>query len=57
MNIVKQKYQVVDNAYNAIITEKETRAEARAVFKMVGGAAAGYTLNQITTVIMKQKIR
>lgn len=57
MNIVQQKYQVVDNAYNAVITEKETRAEARAVFKMVGGAAAGYTLNQITTVVMKQKIR
>lgn len=57
MNKVKQVYQVVDNAYNAIIAEKATRDAARAVFKLVGGASAGYTLKQITTVIVEQKIR
>lgn len=57
MNKVTQKYQVVDNAYNAVIAEKDTRAQARAVYKLVGGAEAGYTLKQITTVVVAQKIR
>lgn len=57
MNKVKQVYQVVDNQYNQVVSEKETRDQARAVFKLVGGAANGYTLKQITTVVVEQKIR
>lgn len=57
MNKVKQVYQVVDNQYNQVVSEKETRDQARAVFKLLGGAAYGYTLKQITTVVVEQKIR
>jgi hypothetical protein len=57
MNKVTQKYQVVDNKYNYVIAEKETRAKARDAYHLLGGAAAGYTLKQITTVVVEQKIR
>ncbi|MNK14247.1 hypothetical protein D3C87_323460 [compost metagenome] len=57
MNKVKQVYQVVYNNTGYVVSEKETRDAARAVFKMVGGAADGYSLKQITTVVVEQKIR
>lgn len=58
MNKVEQKYVICDNTYgNQVVTTKDTREAARAVFRMLGGAAMGYTLKQITTVTVEQKIR
>jgi hypothetical protein len=57
MNKINQKYQVVYNSTGYVVSEKETRDAARAVFRLVGGASEGYTLKQITTVVVEQKIR
>lgn len=57
MNKVTQKYQVVDNAYGSVVAEYRTREPARNAYASLGGASNGYTLKQITTVVVEQKIR
>jgi hypothetical protein len=60
MNKLKQTYKVVGNQYENFSYQSDeyaTRSRAREVFQSLGGAAAGYTLKQITTVVVEQKIR
>lgn len=57
MNEVNHKYVVTHNQTKEVVSTKNTRAAARAVYSLCGGAANGYSLTQVTTVTIKNKIR